>query len=182
MYNIIWLKTQYDQNQRLKYLPFWGHQPRHDKRITESCFSQWWDEHPFEIDGVQYPTSEHWMMAVKARMFHDATALKAIMNCESPGEAKKLGRGILNFNPKVWDDHKFEVVVKGNFHKFSQHSALKAFLVGTGSRVIIEASPYDAVWGVGMSKDDKNIENPHLWRGENLLGFALMVVRDQVKD
>lgn len=177
-YDLNWLKNLYDQDVRIKYLFFWGHQPAPDGTITASVFSQWWDGHPFTVDGILYLTAEHWMMAGKARMFGDNAVLQSILNSKSPAEAKKLGRQVQHFDPAVWDREKFDLVKTGNLHKFTQHPDLQDFLKNTGDRVIVEASPVDPVWGIGLAKNDPDIENPAKWKGENLLGFALMEVRD----
>jgi ribA/ribD-fused uncharacterized protein len=72
-------------------------------------------------------------------------------------------------------------VVEGNLHKFSQDENLKEFLLNTNERILVEASPMDKIWGIGLAADHPNIENPILWKGENLLGFALMEVRDELR-
>ena len=179
-YDINWLKSLYEQDHPLKYLFFWGHQSRPDGRISESCFSQWWAGHPFEVGGITYVTAEHWMMAGKARLFGDETALTAILRCENPAQAKDVGRTILNFDPVVWDNEKYDLVKTGNYHKFAQNPDLGAFLKNTGGRILVEASPVDRIWGIGLAKNDPDIENPLKWKGENLLGFALMEGRETV--
>ncbi|GAB3947884.1 NADAR family protein [Spirosoma harenae] len=179
LYTIDWLIEQDKKSARLKYLFFWGHQPHKDGRITESCLSQWWVA-PFVVDGVPYRTAEHYMMAEKARLFNDTDVLTKILTCQSPAEAKKLGRMVQNFDPVLWESHCFEIVVTGNFHKFSQNPDLRDYLLTTGNRILVEASPVDTIWGVGLAKGDPVIENPSLWKGKNLLGFALMEVRDRL--
>lgn len=177
MYSLSWLRQQHDTRIRLKYLFFWGNQPDKDGIITKSCFSQWW-EGTFTIDGIIYKTAEHWMMAEKARLFEDEEIRERIILCEKPGEAKALGREVRNFDPTIWEAERFAIVRKGNYHKFSQDKALKTFLLHTKQRVIAEASPVDPIWGIGMALDNPDITDPHRWRGLNLLGFALMEVRD----
>ena len=162
---------------RIKYIFFWGHRPRKDGQVGQSCMSQWW-ESTFEVDDIQYRSAEHWMMAEKARLFKDAEVLKKILNTKSPAEAKKLGRQVRGFQPDVWDAQKYEIVKQGSFYKFSQDEKLKTYLLNTVNRVLVEASPYDKIWGIGLTKDAKNVENPNTWKGDNLLGFALMEVRD----
>lgn len=179
-YNNDWLRDKYKTEEQIKYIFFWGHQPSKDGSITKTCFSQWWPA-PFEVDGITYPTAEHWMMAGKARLFNDTTVLKKILQANTPKAVKQLGREIQNFDPSVWDEQKFSIVVTGNWHKFSQHEALKTFLLNTGNRVLVEASPVDAIWGIGMAEDHTNITNPLLWKGQNLLGYALMEVRDKLQ-
>jgi len=172
-----WLIKKVENEEKVKYLFFWGHTPSKDGSITKTCFSQWWVI-DFVVDDIVYPTAEHWLMAEKARLFKDEEALARIIRCLSPAEAKKIGREVKNFDPGVWDQNKFEMVKTGNYHKFSQNAALRDFLVNTQDRVIVEASPRDQIWGIGMSEKHENAENPALWRGQNLLGFALMEVRE----
>ncbi len=172
-------QEQFNKGKSIKYLFFWGHTRNKDGSIGKSCFSQWW-ESAFEVEGIYYKTAEHWMMAEKARLFDDIEILKEIVACTHPMEAKQLGRKVKNFDPKVWDQNKYEIVKQGNLYKFSQHDDLKAFLLGTKNRTIVEASPRDRIWGIGMSQNNEKAQNPNLWRGQNLLGFALMEVRDEL--
>lgn len=111
-----------------KFLFFWGHQPSKDGIITKTCFSQWWVS-PFVVDGITYKTAEHWMMEKKAELFEDNEILEKIIQANSPAEAKKLGREVRNYDDALWLSSRYEIVKQGNFHKFSQHSDLKAFLV-----------------------------------------------------
>ena len=168
------------QNIRDKFLFFWGHQPSADGIITKTCFSQWW-LCSFVVDKVTYKTAEHWMMAKKAALFGDKEILAQILMAKTPAEAKKLGRKVRDYQDDVWLNNRFEIVKEGNYHKFSQNEALKTFLLNTSDRVIVEASPVDSIWGIGMAIDNPAIENPEKWEGLNLLGFALMEVRDELK-
>ncbi|GAB4025192.1 NADAR family protein [Spirosoma gilvum] len=179
VYTLDWLIDQYTQSTRLKYLFFWGHQPRKDGRIGESCLSQWWVA-PFDVDGIRYPSAEHYMMAEKARLFGDSDALTTILASATPAEAKKIGRTVHHFDAPTWDNACVDIVIRANFHKFSQNPDLRDFLLTTGNRVLVEASPVDAIWGIGMAKDNPMIEDPTQWQGKNLLGFALMDVRDRL--
>jgi len=180
IFNKQWLFLKYPEVDTIPFLFFGGHQPAEDGRITKSCFSQFWVA-PFKVDGVVYPTAEHWMMAGKAKLFGDEGALKSILNANSPVAAKKEGRIVKNFVSAVWDKHKFDLVVAGNYHKFSQHGQMKEFLLASGDKVLVEASPRDRIWGIGMRGDDPAAGNPAKWKGENLLGFALMEVREKLK-
>ena len=179
-YNNDWLRDKYNSGEQLKYIYFWGHQPSKDGIITKTCLSQWWMS-PFKVDGITYPTAEHWMMAGKARLFNDTSIIEKILQAGTPGAVKQLGREIKNFDPAIWDEQKFNIVVTGNWHKFSQHKDLKTFLLNTGDRVLVEASPVDAIWGIGMATDHADVTNPLLWKGQNLLGYALMEVRDKLQ-
>jgi ribA/ribD-fused uncharacterized protein len=160
-------------------LPFWGHQPEADGSAGVGCLSQWWPSE-FTVDGVTYPTAEHWMMASKARVFGDAEGLAAVMTTITPYAAKKAGRAVRGFEEKAWHRVRYQIVVDGNRAKFGQHPELAAYLRSTGRRVIVEASPYDRIWGVGMATADPDVAHPLRWKGINLLGFALMDVRDQL--
>ena len=163
-----------------KWLFFWGHTPARDGSISKSCFSQW-EGHPFTIDGVGYRTAEHYMMACKARLFDDQAILAKIVAARTPGEAKKLGRSVEGFEEGVWLRQRWDIVVAGNVAKFGQHPTLRAFLLETGERVLVEASPADRIWGIGMAAGDPDAENPSAWPGLNLLGFALMEARARLR-
>ena len=174
------LIEKYQQNQHIDFLFFWGHKPNPDGTISRTCLSQWWQS-AFIVDGITYFTAEHWMMAKKAALFNDANTLKLILEIENPAAVKKLGRKIKDFDPAIWDLQKYEIVKQGNIHKFGQHPELKAFLLSTNQKVLVEASPFDTVWGIGLSQDAKEAQNPNDWKGENLLGFALMEARDELR-
>ena len=159
-----------------RFLFFWGHQPRPDGAIGKTCFSQWFDA-GFSLDDAHYPTAEHYMMAEKARLFGDEAALAKILDAPHPGAAKKLGRRVRNFDEAVWRQARYAVVVRGNTAKFSQNEPLRLFMLNTGQRVLVEASPVDRIWGIGLAADDPRAMDPEQWQGLNLLGFALMEVR-----
>lgn len=166
--------------QRPKYVFFWGHQPSADGSVTKSCFSQWWLAPFTDENGHVYPTAEHYMMAEKARLFGDMETHARILQATHPKQAKMLGREVKGFDEETWVAKRFELVVAGNHAKFAQHPDLGDFLLGTGQRVIVEASPVDRIWGIGMAGDDDNAEKPQQWRGLNLLGFALMEARNRL--
>lgn len=176
-YSLQWLLEETEQGSQFEYLFFWGHTNKSNNPTGDFIFSQWYPS-PFTVDGVIYKTAEHWMMAAKARLFKDFDILDKIIHAETPREAKSFGRKVKGFVTNVWDDNCFQIVVEGNRHKFSQHDAFKEFLLSTGRRVIVEASPVDAVWGIGLAQNSEQAKDPHHWRGQNLLGFALMQVRD----
>lgn len=175
------LNAAIQQGLKPEWLFFWGHQPSRDGTITKTCFSQWWEGFPFEVDGVTYQTAEHYMMAEKARLFDDTESIEKIVQSSHPREAKKLGRGVQGFDEKKWQAERFQIVVRGNLAKFSQHSSLADFLISTDKQIIVEASPQDRVWGIGLRAEDERATNPQEWRGLNLLGFALMEVRHSLR-
>lgn len=164
-----------------KYVFFWGHTPTRDGSVTSSCFSQWW-EAPFTVDGVVYRTAEHYMMVAKARLFGDSSAAQRILAASHPKQAKAIGREVAGFDEGIWVRERFSLVVAGNLAKFSQHPPLQEFLLKTADRVLVEASPYDRIWGIGLGRDDEHAQSPETWKGLNLLGFALMEVRDRLSD
>lgn len=169
-----------EQGERPRYVFFWGHQAKKTGEIGKACFSQWY-EAPFTLKEFIYPTAEHYMMAEKARLFDDQATLAKILSAGAPALAKKLGREIQGFDEQRWEARRFDAVVEGNLAKFSQNAALGDYLLTTGDRVLVEASPVDPVWGIGMAEDHPQAEDPAAWRGLNLLGFALMEVRRQLK-
>lgn len=170
------------QGHRPEFLFFWGHRPARGGAVGRSCLSQWFAGYGFTVGGVRYRTAEHWMMARKARLFGDEDAFARIVACEDPGEAKALGRRIRGFDEGVWAAHRFEIVAAGGAAKFGQHPPLREFLLGTGSRVLVEASPVDRVWGIGLAAGDPRAADPGRWQGLNLLGFALMEARSRLAD
>ncbi len=166
------------QEHPVKYLHFWGHTPN-AAGVDKSCLSQWFPA-SFVVEGNRYRTAEHYMMAQKALLFNDSEIFERVLACEHPSEAKKLGRKVKNFESAVWDESCFNFVVEGNFAKFSQNAALKTFLLNTKERVLVEASPVDPIWGIGMDKMHPDVNDPQKWLGENRLGFALMVARQKI--
>lgn len=170
------LQQQVLAGQRPRFLFFWSHRPR-TGGIDRSCLSQW---HPsaFELDGELYPTAEHFMMAEKARLFGDEEMQQRILDARSPGEAKQLGRAVRGFELSIWEAHRRAIVTAGNRARFEQNPGLLAFLLGTRRRVLVEASPRDRIWGIGLDEHDERAHDPCSWRGLNLLGFALMDVRE----
>lgn len=179
-YNINWLIEKYESGYTFKHIFFWGHTNKYKEDVGKFCFSQWF-ESPFTVENITYKTAEHWMMAHKALLFGDNLNFDKIINCEKPGEAKELGRQVLGYDEQTWNDKKFEIVKIGNIHKFNQHPQLADYLIKTENRVLVEASPVDTVWGIGLSQESNDIENIYSWRGQNLLGFALMETRDFLK-
>ncbi|MFJ9647737.1 NADAR family protein [Streptomyces sp. NPDC101206] len=174
------LIEQVSRGDRVKFLPFWGHRPRPDGTLGPSCLSQWWPS-PFTVDGVRYETAEHWMMAGKARLFGDADGERAALAAGTPAEAKKAGRLVRGFDDEVWERERFALVVEGSVHKFRSTPQLRSYLLTTGDRVLVEASPMDRVWGIGLAADDARALDPARWRGLNLLGFALMEARERLR-
>lgn len=138
--------------------------------------SQWW-KCTFKDSERYYNCAEQYMMAQKAILFGDNAVLEKIMKETNPANIKKYGREIKNFDESTWDDNKFEIVCEGNRLKFSQNPSLKKQLLDTEDATLVEASPYDRIWGIGT----ENYKDENAWKGENLLGEALMVVREELR-
>jgi hypothetical protein len=161
---------------RPDWLMFWGHRPEPDGRIGISCLSQWYPV-AFTVEQITYPSAEHFMMCAKARVFQDADAEERILQATTADEAKRLGRRVRGFDETEWSRHRESAVFLGNTAKFHQNPQLGDFLAGTGRRVLVEASPYDRIWGIGLRGSDPRATDPQAWPGLNLLGFTLMRVR-----
>ena len=175
-----WLQQEVTEGRKQEFCLFWGHQPSKDGSITKSCLSQWWMEDFYTmVDSYLY--MEQYMMAGKAQLFGDEERRKEILACSDPKQIKALGRKVRGFDQVVWDKFKYAIVLNGNWCKFSQNRELREFLLSTGDSVLVEASPYDRIWGIQLSADTPEAQNPFRWRGENLLGFALMEVRDELR-
>lgn len=159
---------------------FWGHTAPPGGGVGKHCLSQWWPA-PFGVDGCTYRTAEHFMMAEKARLFDDQAAAARILAAAGPAAAKKIGRQVRGFSEERWAAARFDIVVRGSVAKFGGDPALRAYLLDTGDQVLVEASPRDRIWGIGIAEADPRAEAPERWPGLNLLGFALMEARRQLR-
>ena len=169
-----------ERGKRFKYLLFWGHTPPRGAApdaLGPWVFSQWWEGRGFVVDGAEYLTAEHFMMAEKARLMGDSATRAKILEAAHPGAAKRLGRTVTPWDESLWTAERFGIVVRGNVAKFGADDEMTELLLATGRRVLVEASPRDRVWGIGLGKDNPAATDPRRWRGENLLGFALMEAR-----
>lgn len=173
------LMERYKRGEKLEFLFFYGHRSA-EGVVDMACLSQWYPC-TFQVDGIEYRTAEQYMMAQKAVLFGDEVTRKKIMEAAGPSEYKKLGRKVQHFKESVWEEKKYFIVLQGSLAKFSQNEALKSFLLSTKDKILVEASPYDTVWGIGLGKNEPDVHNPMKWRGENLLGFALMEAREALK-
>jgi len=155
-YSIEDLKQDFQKGRNIKYLFFWGHQPSHEGNITKTCLSQRWIA-DFKIETDTYCCMEQYMMAEKAKLFEDKEILAKIMESKYPKQIKELGRKVKNFNEEIWKKRRYSIILNANYAKFLQNENLKQFLLQTKNRVLVEASPYDKIWSIGMSADDKHI-------------------------
>lgn len=165
--------------ERFDYVFFWQPDPRQDPVGVEGL-SQWYPS-PFVAGDAFYRTAEHWMMAEKARVFGDEARRQAILACRTPKEAKAHGRAVQGFDQTIWFRERLRIVREGSLHKFRADPALRELLVGTDDAVLVEASPLDRIWGIGLAADHPKAVEPASWPGENLLGFVLMEVREALR-
>ena len=139
-------------------------------------FSNWYGR-TFVIDDFEYLHVEQYMMAQKAKLFHDSERYTAILRASKPWECKDLGKRVKPFDPAAWDAVKYEIVKTANRAKYEQNPDLMAKLINTGNAVLAEASPKDTIWGIGLEAADAADMNPSEWPGQNLLGRILMELR-----
>lgn len=144
-------------------------------------FSQW-KRCRFCENGIMFTSAEQYMMYHKAVLFDDLEIAKEILRTNHPSDIKKLGRLVKGFNQRIWDENKYRIVLNGNLLKFTQNPGLKVELLETGNRILVEASPYDDVWGIKLSEMDPRRYDPLNWRGKNLLGFALTEVKEVLRE
>lgn len=146
---------------------------------SDSVFSQWYPC-KFTVDEITYTSAEQYMMHQKAVLMDDQESADIILALHEPGEMKKIGRHVQNFNQELWKSYCLKVVEKGNLAKFSQNEELRTYLFNTYPKTLVEASPIDTIWGIGLSEKDKRAWNKETWRGQNLLGEILTKVRDKL--
>ncbi len=176
------LRRAEDAGVELAFLHFWEHASSGDGAAGPWCLSQWWPA-PFTVNGPpssagrMFATAEHYMMWRKARLFDDDAVAAAVLETTDPARAKALGREVASFSTQRWAQHRFDAVVAGNLAKFGQNPDLRRYLLGTGDQVLVEASPEDEFWGIGLAADHPDAFSPSRRPGTNLLGFALIQVR-----
>ncbi len=179
-YSVEQIRKVFSEEKKLEYTLFWKQYPSSDGSITKSCLSQWWKSDFWSVAHT-YCCMEQFMMANKAALFDDEEIREQILQCSDPKQIKTLGRKVRNFDETVWDEVKYSIILNGNYLKFTQNPRLRDFLLSTGDSVIVEASPYDGIWGIKMGQTNEYVRNPLEWKGQNLLGFALMEVRDEIR-
>ncbi|KAK3097614.1 hypothetical protein FSP39_011425 [Pinctada imbricata] len=153
-----------------EYEFFWG---------NNSVFSQWY-RCVMIIDGIRYSCAEQYMMYQKAILMGDKESAQIILSTQDPREQKRLGRHVKHFKQDLWNKKCQIIVKKGNTEKFRQNQKLAEALIATYPKIIVEASPFDKIWGIGLRSSDKRAKNKKEWKGKNLLGFILTAVRDEI--
>lgn len=160
-----------------KLVLFWGGWP-----------SQWYESPFYGEDFELYNTAEQYMMAGKAAFFNDHETRAEIMKRTDPKDQKALGRqvgtgaGAKAFDAELWNVACRPIVRRANLFKFTQHADLQALLLATGDKLIVEASPYDKIWGIGLRETDPRALDQKLWEGSNWLGEDIMFVRKLLTD
>jgi len=155
-------------NKQDKFIFFWG-----------GTFSQWCPS-PFEIDGVKYNCCEQYMMAKKALLFGDYDSHREIMLEKSPALQKAMGRKVRGFDKVKWEKYCRKFVYDANLAKFTQNPKMLQELVNSGTKEIVEASPEDTIWGIGLHESNPHVLDKSKWRGTNWLGEAIMQVRETI--
>ncbi len=177
-YSVESIIEKQNAEKKCDYVFFWGHKPKQGEEGKE-VLSQWYMA-DFYVGHLKYCCMEQYMMAKKAQLFGDVQTEKQIMETSTQKEIKSLGRKVKNFDEAVWNEFKSLIVMTGNYYKFSQIPRLQKYLLSTKDAILVEASPYDRIWGIGMAQQEAIESTPSMWRGLNLLGFALMTVRDEL--
>lgn len=178
-YNVQKIMSENPNKDAMDIVMFFGHTSK-DCKLTKACFSQWYNK-SFTNNEYRYCCMEQFMMSKKAEIFGDYQTLYEIMESDDPKTIKRYGREVKGFDEKIWNKAKYWIVVNGNYHKFIQNKDLRDFLFSTGDKVMAEASPYDGIWGIKLPESLIDSRYPEKWQGENLLGFALMEVRDELR-
>ena len=139
-----------------------------------------WYPSPFTLDGIRYASVEQYMMHQKAVTFGDSETAEAILATDDPGKIKALGRSVQNYSDTIWNGIRQIVVYRGLLEKFLQNAELKRQLLSTRPHILAECALRDTIWGIGMTMHDEYRFEPDLWQGQNLLGFTLMMVREEL--
>lgn len=145
----------------------------------DSPFSQWYLS-SFTVGGIKFNCSEQYMMYMKAKLFKDEQVAIKILMTESPKEQKMLGQIVRGFDEEKWEKEREKIVYAGNYAKFTQNPNLKKELLSTVGTTLVEASPINIIWGVGLAEDDDRILDSKNWRGQNLLGYILTRLRNDL--
>ena len=152
----------------------------HNPEEENGYLSNWYLS-DFKIDSIKFSSTEQYMMYKKAIVFNDNKIAKEILETTDVSKIKALGRQVSNYNDTYWNGVRQIIIYKGLLEKFSQNKDLKKRLLNTGNDILAECAVQDKIWGIGLSMKDVNRWDMEKWRGENLLGFALMMVREELQ-
>lgn len=152
----------------------------HSPEEMNGYLSNWYLS-DFVFGGVKFSSAEQYMMYQKARVFGDMKIAGEILETDNAGKIKALGRSVENYDERVWDGLRQVIVYRGLVQKFAQNEELKKRLLDTGENILAECAVQDKIWGIGLSMKDERRFDRIKWQGRNLLGFALMCVRDELR-
>ncbi|KAK8899322.1 hypothetical protein M9Y10_001636 [Tritrichomonas musculus] len=182
IYSLENLQKAWKDGKRFTFIYFWGFE-KEDVYLepTETCLTQWYPSEFVDEKGNHFSCCEQYMMAKKAELFGDKEILEKILATNNPDEIKRLGRLVKNFDQEIWDKNCQEIVFQANLYKFSQNENLQNYLLSQSfDAIFVEASPYDAIWGIKLPILKAKTVSPLQWKGKNFLGFQLTRVRDQL--
>lgn len=163
-----------DEYKKNGFVCFW-------KPDEENGFLGNWYESPFSLQGHQFRFQESYMMWSKAMLMGDEEVAAKILSEDIPARVKKLGQSVKPWDEDKWIANRCKIMYEGCMEKFKTHADLKAKLLATGDAILVEASPMDKIWGVGLAANNKDVRNVAKWKGLNLLGRVLMKVREDIK-
>lgn len=163
----------------MENIPATTNKPYHFFYSSRDSFSNFYDA-PFEYQGIQFSCSEQFFMYLKAKLFHDSFHASQILGAKTPVIMKRHGRLIPYFDPKIWDEYKQYVMYIALREKVNQHDDIKSKLLNTAPKIIVEASPMDKIWGVGLSHSNPLIQDSRNWQGQNLLGYLWTRLREDI--
>ena len=158
------------------------------ERITDTHIYFWgselsnWFACQFKYKGHMFKNSEQAFMWEKAMHFGDITTANEILKEPNPRRNKELGRKVRNFNGEEWTKVSLKYMIDVNYAKWTSNDKLKKLLLSTDNKILVEASPYDTIWGIGIHWDDDDVLDEKKWKGTNWLGEALMKVRNKIKE
>jgi hypothetical protein len=141
-----------------------------------------WYLSEFTVDGIGFSSMEQYMMYKKAILFKDADIAAQILDTKDVVAIKEFGRSVSGYNDSVWNGMRQVIIYKGLIEKFRQNEDLRKALLDTGSNILAECAVKDRIWGIGLSMTDDRRNDINAWKGQNLLGYTLMLVRDELRD
>lgn len=165
---------------------------------TESPFSMWYKttftssilfhqgvtqtqkqylENTISSKELKFSSVGQFMMYHKAIIFLDRDVANCIMSTSNNQRIMKLGKQIKNYDDNIWSYYKSNVVYMANYLKFNQNPELISALVDTIGTTLVKVASDDKIWGIGLSKNDLDAKQRETWKGKNLLGEILTLLR-----